>query len=67
MCSILNIEFYFEQNTFHCIAVNDVRHAIDFKIIRLARVRFEFETPVLDYSELILLPFYKLVLPIQNE
>jgi hypothetical protein len=45
MCSSLNTVF--EQNNQHYIAENDVRPAIDFKIIRLARVRFEFETPVL--------------------
>jgi hypothetical protein len=47
MCSSLNIVFNFKQNTLHYIAENDVRPAIDFKIIRLARVRFQFETPAL--------------------
>jgi hypothetical protein len=42
MCSSLYIVFNFKQNTLYCIAENDVRPAIDFKIIRLARLRFEF-------------------------
>jgi hypothetical protein len=50
MYSSLNIVFNFKQNTQPYIVENDVRPAIDFKIIRLARVRFEFETPVLDES-----------------
>jgi hypothetical protein len=45
MCSSLNIVFDFKQNSKRYIAENDVRPATDFKIIRLARVRFEFETP----------------------
>jgi hypothetical protein len=40
----LNVVFNFKQNTSPYIAENDVLPAIDFKIIRLARVRFEFET-----------------------
>jgi hypothetical protein len=40
--------FNFKQNTLPYIAENDMRPAIDFKIIRLAHVRFEFETPVLE-------------------
>jgi hypothetical protein len=47
MCSSLNIAFNLKQNTYHYIAENDVRLTIDLKIICLARVRFEFETPVL--------------------
>jgi hypothetical protein len=47
MCSSLNIVFNLNQNTSHYIAENYVRPAIDFKIIRLARVRFEFETPAI--------------------
>jgi hypothetical protein len=35
--------FNLKQNTSHYIAENDVQPATDFKIIRLARVRFEFE------------------------
>jgi hypothetical protein len=46
--------FNFKQNTSHYVAENDVRPAIDFKIIRLARVRFEFETPKLDYDSRLL-------------
>jgi hypothetical protein len=40
MCSSLKIVFNFKQ-----IAENDLRPAIDFKIIRLVRVQLEFETP----------------------
>jgi hypothetical protein len=52
MWSSLNIVFNFKQNTSSYIAENDVRPAIHFKIIRLARVRFQFETPVLDFKRL---------------
>jgi hypothetical protein len=47
ICSSLNIVFNFKQNTLHYIAENDEWPTIDFKIIRLARVQFELETPVL--------------------
>jgi hypothetical protein len=40
--------FNLKQNTQHYAAENDVRPAIDFKIIRLAGVLFEFETHDLD-------------------
>jgi hypothetical protein len=43
MCSSVNIVFNLKQNTQHYITINDVRPAIDFTIIRLARVLFEFE------------------------
>jgi hypothetical protein len=43
--SSLNTAFNFKQNTWSYIAKNGVRPAIDLKIICLARVRFEFETP----------------------
>jgi hypothetical protein len=53
MCSSLNIVFNLKQNIQHYyVAENDVRPAIDFKIIRLARVRFEFETPGVDFIHL---------------
>jgi hypothetical protein len=45
----LNVVFNFKQNTSPYIAENDVRPAIDFKFIRLTRVRFQFGTPVLDW------------------
>jgi hypothetical protein len=51
MWSCLNIVFNFKQNTLSYIAKNGVRPAIDFKIIRLARVRFEFENPGLKGSD----------------
>jgi hypothetical protein len=46
----LNIVFNFKQNTSHDIAENDMESAADFKIIRLARLLFEFETPDVDRS-----------------
>jgi hypothetical protein len=45
MSSILTIVFNFKQSTLHCFAENDVQPAIDFKIIHLACVRFEFWDP----------------------
>jgi hypothetical protein len=48
MWGSLNIVFSFKQNTSSYIAKNGVRPTIYLKIIRLARVRFEFETPVLE-------------------
>jgi hypothetical protein len=45
MFSSLKTVSNFKQNAQHYIAENDVRLAMDFKIISLARVRFEFEMP----------------------
>jgi hypothetical protein len=48
MWGSLNIVFNFKQNTLSHIAKNGVRPTTYFKTIRLARVRFEFETPALE-------------------
>jgi hypothetical protein len=50
MWGSLNIVFNFKQNILSYIAKNGVWPTIYFKISRLARVRFDFETPGLEPS-----------------